>query len=73
MARIVVFEENTMNFPVRTFMPMAPVTRFFSFSRFTRSAVASVRSMTCTPRRFNSLYSAGLKVVPHTRMVNLFS
>ena len=72
MVRIVAFALKTISFPVRTFMPIAPIPRFLPSTTLVSSAVASVRSYTCTPRRFSSLYSAGLKVEPHTRSVNLF-
>ena len=72
MVRIVAFALKTISFPVRTFMPIAPMPRFLPSTTAVSSAVASVRSKICTPRRFSSLYNAGLKVEPHTRSVNLF-
>ena len=44
IVRIVAFALKIINFPVRTFMPMAPIPRFFPFSVFVSSAVASVLS-----------------------------
>gem|GEM_PF-4172212 len=61
--------EITDSLPVRTFMQTAPVQRFFSPVPSVSSAVASVRSITVTPRRFSSFRRAGLKVEPHTRRV----